>query len=338
MRVTLPPLNPVLARELKERMRGGRAVVMLTAYLVLLGAILYIVYLAKSQDTSTDPFGAPAVFAAAGIGRSLFETLVFFVLLMVCFLVPGISSGAIAGERERQTLVPLQVTLLRPSSILFGKVASAMAFLVLLLVATAPLLVVGYLFGGVSISQLIGAVGIVAFTGLVLACITVACSTFLRRVQGATVAAYALTLGLVVGPFMLYGAIAILDRTGNDGNNDPPTAVFLVNPLMTTADAVGGRSNDFGVDITSPLRPLKELISDREEFGIVQEDFIEEVPPFPGDDVVVIDGREGVPVAFPPDGDGLPFWFNSVLTLTGIAMVAMALATRRLRTPAKEER
>ena len=101
-----------------------------------------------------DPFSARRrrrEFAA--VGRSIFEWLVFFMLLLVLFLVPGLTSGAIAGERERQTLVPLQVTLLRPWQIVVGKLGASFAFLALLVVATAPLLVVAYLIGGVTIAD-----------------------------------------------------------------------------------------------------------------------------------------------------------------------------------------
>ena len=50
-------------------------------------------------------------------------------VVLVLFFVPGLAAGAIAGERERQTLATLQVTLLRPRSILVGKIAAALAYL-----------------------------------------------------------------------------------------------------------------------------------------------------------------------------------------------------------------
>src|SRR5690606_33800664 len=101
------------------------------------------------------------------------EMVVLFMLLLVLFLVPGFTSGAIAGERERQTLVPMQVTLLRPWQIVLGKVGASFAFLALLVVAAAPFLGVAYLVGGVTVDAVLKGVGVVLFTGLVLAVITV---------------------------------------------------------------------------------------------------------------------------------------------------------------------
>src|SRR5690606_38377546 len=137
------------------------------------------------RDTRTDPWES-AASQVASAGRGIFEWLVFFMVLMVLFLVPGVTSGAIAGERERQTLVPLQVTLLRPTSILLGKIGASSAFLLLLLVATTPLLAVSYLIGGVSIAQVLSAVGMVGLIGLTLAAVSAGTAACVRRVQAAT--------------------------------------------------------------------------------------------------------------------------------------------------------
>ena len=113
-------VNPVLGREVKERFRGVRGWVMLTAYLVLLAGVLFVGYQAAA-GANDDPFAGVDATQIAQAGRSIFEVLVIFMLLLVLFLVPAMTSGAIAGERERQTLVPLQVTLVRPLSIIVGQ-------------------------------------------------------------------------------------------------------------------------------------------------------------------------------------------------------------------------
>ena len=54
---SLPPLNPVLARELKQRMRGRHVWLVVSLYLVILVLILRWVYDAASRDSSFDQFG-----------------------------------------------------------------------------------------------------------------------------------------------------------------------------------------------------------------------------------------------------------------------------------------
>lgn len=329
--------NPVLTRELKERMRGQRAWFVLMLYLLMLGGILVLVYQGRTGQ-SPNQFGQPLALESAAIGRSIFEWLVFFMLLLVLFLVPGVTSGAIAGERERQTLVPLQMTLLRPHSIVLGKVASSLAFLMLLVVATLPLLSISYLIGGVTMVQVVKALAAVLGTGVVLACLTVACSAAFKRVQGATVVAYGLALALCLGTFMLYGAAALIDRSRGVDRTDPPAELLLANPLVAAADMLDPSSGQTG-NVDSPFDPLKELLlRDRERSIAI------DVGP-----AIAVARAGGVAmaadVAQPADegdgssgGDGLAFWIESAGVLGLASLLALALATRQLRTPAKADR
>jgi ABC-type transport system involved in multi-copper enzyme maturation permease subunit len=320
------PLNPVLARELKERMRGRRAAVVLTLYLLLLTGVLYLVYRTLAGNQA-NPFEAPLATEVAAIGESVFEWLVFFMLLLVLFLVPGLTSGVIAGERERQTLVPLQVTLLRPRSIVLGKVAASSAFMILLLVATLPLLAVAYLIGGVTISEVAAALLAVLAVALGLASLSAACSTFFRRVQTATVASYGLVLLLVVGTLLGYAALSLLDR---DRPGDPPglegrkRAILVLNPLLAVADVVGDEQSG---DAPSAFDPLHELVRRKGDQPLVATG--------PGQ----VNGPVGVlPDVQPREDAGVDFWVGAFAALAALSLVGLALATRRLRTPAKVER
>jgi len=336
------PVNPVLARELKERMRGRRAPIVLTIYLVILAAILELVYQTRA-GSSVGSFGAPVATEVAGVGRTIFEWLVFFMLLLVIFLVPGFTSGAIAGERERQTLVPLQVTLLRPVSIIIGKISASMAFLGLLVVASLPLLSIAYLIGGVTLLQVVKATAAVLATGLVLACLTVTCSAVIRRVQAATVVAYALTLGLVVGTFIVWGAAGLVDSSRGSDSANPPAQLLLLNPIVATADIIGPSANS-GFNSNSPFRAIKDiLLRDRNENVTITTNarafgpglngpggLISAEPPIGFD-------RNGNPV-FDQGASGVPFWVQSMGLLAALSALGVYLSARRLRTPAREER
>ena len=334
MNLPVVSVNPVLRRELVERMRGGRTAVVLTAYLLMLSGILYLVY-SVSRDSRTDPWES-AVSQVAGAGRGIFEWLVFFMVLLVLFLVPGVTSGAIAGERERQTLVPLQVTLLRPTSILVGKIAASTAFLLLLLVATMPLLAVSYLIGGVSIGQVLGAIAIVAFIGVALAAVSAGISACVRRVQAATVLAYGFTLLLVIGTLLVFAAAGLVDGSRGTDEADPPSWILLPNPLAAVADVIEEDRAFEGLSTTSPFDGLISLIDagadvdesmgTMEEVGadgtVVRMGFDDQGNPVP------LDGREG----------SRGFVWKSMAFLAAFAVVGVVVGARRLRTPAAVER
>jgi ABC-type transport system involved in multi-copper enzyme maturation permease subunit len=342
-------------------MRSRRTPVTICIYLVVLAGILYLVYQAR-QSSNFNGFGESGATEIATTGRAIFEWLVFFMLLLVLFLVPGFTSGAIAGERERQTLVPLQVTLLRPRSILFGKIGASLAFLSLLIVATIPLLSVSYLIGGVTITQVVKAAALVLATGVVLACLTAACSTFLKRVQAATVMAYGVTLALTLGTFLAYGAAALVDRSRGVDDANPPVALLVLNPLVATADVLGTTSQ-VSADASSPFEPMKTILrrDEQRDGSVVIQDFGAPLTTIPADVIAdanlrglkIVGGaaqpfgcNNQAPIGFDPNGNpicakpdgGMPFWGWSLLSLAGLSALAVAASARRLRTPASEER
>jgi ABC-type transport system involved in multi-copper enzyme maturation permease subunit len=359
------PLNPVLARELRVRLRGGRAWILLSAYLVVLAAIVFLVYQAESGITSGDPFSAPSPTRFAAVGRSVFEWLVFFMLLIVLFLVPGLTSGAIAGERDRQTLVPLQVTLLRPWQVMVGKLGASFAFLALLVLATAPLLSITYLIGGVTIDAVLRGIAVVLFTGVALTCVSLCCSAVFRRVQTATVASYGLVLLLVFGTMLAWAGAGILDGSRGSDPRNPPEELLALNPLFTAADVLDDEELLVSAsNISSPFQFMVDILNESRYGTAVNGGFIEGDFGFAGP--VPVPGRAGGffvgggfdggggfgvgPTGRPIIGfdqfgnpieavaTGFPFWATSVIALYVLAVLAMLFAITRLRTPAKSER
>lgn len=319
------PVNPVLRRELVERMRGWRACAVLTVYLGLLALSLYLAY--RSGQNSTGNLYDPTINQVASVGRGIFEWLLFLMLLLVLFLVPGQTSGAIAGERERQTLVPLQVTLLSPRSIVVGKIGAALAFLALLIVATMPLLAVCFLIGGVAMSEVLAGVVMVLFVGLIVACFSTAISTFTKRVQLATVLSYGLMLILIVGTIAVRQGVSAFDTSRGTDEANPPSWLLLPNPLALVADVVDDGSDAYNA-MESPLDPMEDTLRKDEAGGefLLGGDFGAEV---------AIDPNTGEPVVGDEESS---FWWQSMLLLSGLAVVGVLAAGRRLRTPAASER
>jgi ABC-type transport system involved in multi-copper enzyme maturation permease subunit len=368
--LTLPPLNPVLARELKQRMRGRHVWMVVTLYLAVLAVILRWVYVAASQD---ETFGFDGtLLASASVGRAIFQWLLFFMLLLVCFIVPGLTAGAISGERERQTLISLQITLLRPRSIVVGKLLASLAFVVLLILASLPLLSVPFLVGGVSLGEVVRGLVMVLATAVTLACVSLACSALLRRTQAATVVAYGITLAMVLGTLMVYGAQQIPSRA--TGGDRPEPWILALNPFAATADVVEGRTPSDGFE--SPFRVLHDLlVLDEEErlsrafSGPAGRAFVEgpngvmiapaPMPTFvergpiggPGGPADMIGGGFSSDVvtsddAFLPGGGddevqarvgGVRFWVMSLWVWFVVALVGVAATIRRISLPKSRE-
>ena len=74
--------------------------------------------------------------------------LSLFQLLLVCFIAPAFTAGAISLEREKLTLDMLVVTPMRPGGLVIGKLFSALAFVILMLLAGIPISALVLMYGG----------------------------------------------------------------------------------------------------------------------------------------------------------------------------------------------
>ncbi|HVE91872.1 MAG TPA: ABC transporter permease subunit [Actinomycetota bacterium] len=306
-------VNPVLAREVKERMRRRVTPILLTVYLLLVVGVFNLGYKAITEVTGTSTscvngrcFSQYNVAATAGIGRSMFQSTLFFILVLVCFIVPALTSGAIAGERERQTLVPLQLTLLRPRSILLGKLFSSIAFMVFLILATIPLIAVTFVIGGVGLFEVVLGVAMVIASAVAIGSISIMCSTFIRRSQGATVAAYGLVFALTVGTFVPLSIVAAVSRSSS-AMRPTTVAPLAANPFAATASVIASPSANSSRG-ESPFSPLQYLMRESRRS--------------PSDNV--FDFALGK----------VPFWLLSLMAMAGMSAASIALAAKRLQTPA----
>lgn len=253
--------NPVTVKELRSRMRGARAFVLLTLYLVFISGLITLVYLTYTT-AANQPFGPDPRQA----GKPIFGTLLFLQLLLVVFLGPSFTVGAITGEKERQTYDLLRTTLLSANSLVFGKLLSALSFILLLILATVPLMSIAFLLGGVAPEEIIISQLLVFIAAITFALIGLLLSALLKSTLAASVLTFGLsfflTLGVPAIVLMIFGLLgsvifsssfsglqeAVLSYAGLilSTFNLPATIIiseiFLVNQnaLFFFTDSIGG--------------------------------------------------------------------------------------------------
>ena len=181
--------NPVVLKELRGRMRGARAFIVLTVYLALMSGFVTLVYV---LFTSSAPIIGPS--QGGEIGRVLFISIVGVELFLVTFIAPAFAAGAISGERERQTYDLLRTTLLPARSLVWGKLFATLSYIFLLLLAAIPLQSIAFLFGGVSEQEIILSFVVLVATTLLLGTVGVFFSALTRRTLSASVLSYAVAL------------------------------------------------------------------------------------------------------------------------------------------------
>src|SRR4249919_4098892 len=101
LRGTRLGIGAIGVKELRGRMRGRRAFVILSLYLLLLGGFTWMVEVIMERTYSTG-FGGGSAFATAAIGQGIFAALLMLETLLVVFLAPMSTAGSISLEREKQ--------------------------------------------------------------------------------------------------------------------------------------------------------------------------------------------------------------------------------------------
>lgn len=184
--------NPITIKELRGRMRGRRAFVVLTTYLTvvsLFAGFIYVLVVANADYSTT----------YNTVGQSIFFALVFIQGTLVIFIGPAFTASAISGERERQTYELLRTTLLSPAAFVAGKLISALSYVFLLLLTSIPILSLAFVFGGIALSELVISQLLLAASAITFAMLGLFFSSRSRSSTAASVATYAVVLFFTLG-------------------------------------------------------------------------------------------------------------------------------------------
>jgi ABC-2 type transport system permease protein len=190
--------NPVIRKELRGRMRGRQAFLLLTLYLLMISVVIGIVYAGLA---STESISGGNLQIRQSAGKAIFGTVVLLELFLISFIGPALTSGAITSERERQTFDLLRTTTLPARSLVMGKLGSSMAYLLLLLFAALPIESIAFLLGGVGLEEIIISALLMVVTAVFFCTLGMLFSSLMKRTLAATVASYA----TIIVSFILLG-------------------------------------------------------------------------------------------------------------------------------------
>ncbi len=248
-------------------MRGPRSFVALTFYLTLLAGFTVMIYLLQEQSAASQmAFGGGNPYVAGQVGQAVFTTLLLLQVLLVVFLAPAATTGAISLEREKQTLDLLTATPVSTLGIVLGKLASSLAFVVVLILASIPLTAVVFVFGGVAPEDIVRGYVVLLVTAVGFGSLGIFFSSITRRTQSATFLTYLAVLALTVGTAFTWffwnqmtpqqvvqvsPPMAPDMGVGSDGGAAPiateqppvarpPEALLWLNPVVAAIDVVCG--------------------------------------------------------------------------------------------------
>jgi ABC-type transport system involved in multi-copper enzyme maturation permease subunit len=190
---------PLLTKELLERAARPR-----TYWLrVVFALALYAFFWTDNQHRLRMVEGQP--LGLLGIGTALFESLTILLFFGIYIFVPATMCGAITQEKERESLVLLLLTPLRPWRIVLQKYLGGLIPSLTILILALPLGAVCYTFGGVTQIELAWTVILLLLAIFQIGALAIWCSTLFRTTGAAFIGTYAFAAMMALIPGLLIG-------------------------------------------------------------------------------------------------------------------------------------
>ena len=209
--------GPVFTKEVLEL--GRRRRYYLVRVLFGLG-FLFVLYIAYQRYASLLRYrGAANISVMADFAETMFRNLGIVQFIALFVLVPMFLCGAVAGEREEQTLELLFTTTLKDREIILGKMLSRLAVFALLILMGLPIFGFISLFGGISPPSLFRLAGALLIALLYAGARSIYYSTITKSPMGALIRTYwhlaiwllgiPMALSMSMGIFMAISSAAV---------------------------------------------------------------------------------------------------------------------------------
>jgi hypothetical protein len=242
------PTTALLKRELLTTLRSRRSYMLLVVttslIFVIVGIFLY-------------DLGDGRGFGGVATGNYVLGAISVGLYIAMLLCIPPMAASTIVSERTMGNYDLLMTSLIRPTGILFGKMAHIVGVYMLLVVAVLPLVGVCYFFVGVEWPQLLMVALALLVAAVALCSFGLYLSAVLQSTRSAVLGAYVLT-ALFQGMallFILY-TLEFLNITQSEiyfGYINPPEWVFpLFLPAMaivTALDPAGANTTIFGYNM-----------------------------------------------------------------------------------------
>lgn len=172
-------INPILKKDILVNARSPKMIIAVTLINCLFALIAAIAF-AMSSGSGYQTYYSYIV--------KLFPILGGCELGIISLTLPVMTSTSISGERERQTLEIMLTTPVRSSSIILGKLLSAMVTTFMYVAATLPFLAVSFVVGGLGWKSLFEFIGIVLYVDIYIGSFGMFYSCVRRTSVSATIA------------------------------------------------------------------------------------------------------------------------------------------------------
>lgn len=155
---------------------------------------------------------------------------------VIFFIVPVLTTGTIAGEREKQTLDLLLVSKLKPFHIICGKMSYAITTVIILILSSFPIIAMVTNTGALPLKIQWQILLLLLVTAIYVSSIGVFFSTIKKRTIPAAVWTYGMIMAITLGTIFIYNFNSYLLEDIHFISHDRINMIyylFLLNPIAT---------------------------------------------------------------------------------------------------------
>ena len=198
-------MGPIVLKEVRGTFRTRRFFLAQLIPMLIIGAVVMLVAVVLSADPTVR-------LRPERIGKWIYGFFFVAQSSLLLLVLPAFSCTSITEERELRTFDLLITSSLKPWEIVWGKVVAAMAYVLVFLLSTSPLVFISFLFGGVSPQMLLIGYLMLFVQGVVITVFSVFCSSLVRTTKVATMIAYLpiIAAGSVIVPLEIAFVVALL--------------------------------------------------------------------------------------------------------------------------------
>lgn len=226
-------INPVFEKELRMFERSIKVSWVIFIYNIILAIVAFIIFY---DMLHTSRFTGSVEYTNM---IQIYIIMAYIQFGMLILIIPGLTAGAISGERERQTLDILLSTQMKPWQIIVGKLESSLSIALLLAITSLPVVSIVFVFGGIKLIDLAVLIILLVVEAIFIGSIGLLFSSLLKKTTTSTVLTYTTLLFIFLGTYLIVQTCYTVEQTRNIGianavaDIQGVVYVLLINPIVT---------------------------------------------------------------------------------------------------------
>lgn len=189
-------VNPILKKDIMVSSRNKKMTISITIINIILLAIVAFVLLVMGENYTGTSFYT--------LIAAIYPAVAAFEMVVIVLVIPIMTSSAISGERERQTLDIMLTTPIKPMNIVLGKLYSALTTVLMYVMTSIPFMAIAFVIGGLKFYVLFEYIVMMLLLGIYVGSIGIYSSSVKRNSVSATITSIVIIAAIAIITLIIF--------------------------------------------------------------------------------------------------------------------------------------